>query len=457
MVAPVSAWPAFDGIQIDQRLSAEGVVETYSAAQASLGRRVLVKALKPNVLPSSPFASALRREAQILGELSHQHVQKLYDFRCTDTQMWLVLEGLEGLSLAEVLASNGQLPPLAVVSLGFMVATALSHCHQKGVVHRSVQPLCLNLARTGSVTLVGFVGAVKDRLPTAPELLDGSPHLAVSPYFSPEQILGESVDARSDIFSLGVVLYEALTGKNPFAGPDDRSVAQRIRKDKAPPASRFVRGIPGALERAIGRCLEKMPQDRFATAEELALALEALLRENEVTSPTTELKNAILPVFEPKLKSASNPLPETKTRAPRSLDPISSGLLGMMLGSLLIVGGGYVLLGKPTGDVASTRRSSSRLELLPENPANLRIVADPWADVSVDGQAIGTTPIGRPVALPAGTHYVQLEHPRASIERRTVRLSAGETVLLEVKMNVAPSSSALPALSAQVPDAGASP
>jgi serine/threonine protein kinase len=456
MVAAVSDWPSFDGIRIDQRLASEGVTESYLAYQESLERAVVVKALRPNVLPASPFASALKREAQILGELCHEHVQRVYDFRCTDSQMWLVLEHLQGGDLSQVLGKLSQLPPLAVASLGFMVASALSHCHAHGIIHRALSPQCVNVGASGNVTVVGFVGAVKDRLPTAPELVDGAAHLAVSPYFSPEQVLDETVDARSDLFSLGVVLYEALTGQNPFAGPDDRSVAQRIRKDKAPPVSRFVRGVPTTLERTLHRCLEKMPQDRFSTANELVTALESLLRDHEVVSPKGELAKALASFFDPKGPKPASLTKQPALSLPRWRDPITSGFVGMLLGSALIIGGGFVLQGKETAESAPARRNSGRLELLPDEAANLRIVVDPWAAVSIDGQEIGTTPIGRPVALPAGTHYVQLEHPRASIERRTIHLTAGETVLLDVKMNVAPSAEPPPAASIN-PDASVSP
>ncbi len=450
-------WPELAGLTIKARLASEGVTESYDAIQQSLDRRVVVKSLKANVLPASPFASALGREAQLLSELSHPNIQRLYDFRRTDAQMWLVLEHLEGLPLGTVRTKLGQLPPLAVASIGFMVASALANCHQHGVVHRAIQPSNLMLVNDGRVVLVNFVGAVKDRLPTAPELLDGTTHLAVSPYFSPEQVLGETVDPRSDIFSLGVVLYEAITGNNPFASPDESRVSQRIRKDIVPPASRFARDVPGALERALHRCLEKMPQDRFASAEELSLALEGLLREYEVVSPEAECRTAA--------QSLLLPAPDRNPKRPRSAAaksgwanrPIISGLIGLLVGSLLVIAGGFLLQRLPSAEAGATLRNTGRLELLPERAGMLRIVADPWATVTIDGQTIGTTPMARPIPLPAGTHFVHLEHPRAPIERRTLRLSAGETVLIDVKMNVAPSSEPTPSPSAQDPDAGASP
>jgi eukaryotic-like serine/threonine-protein kinase len=453
----VNDWPNLAGLCIKSRLVSEGVTESYDAIQDSLGRRVIAKSLKPNVLPSSPFASTLGREAQLLSELSHPNIQRLYDFRRTDSQMWLVLEHLEGLPLSTVLSKQRRLRPLAVASVGFMVASALAHCHQRGVVHRALQPQNLMVMDDGRVVLLNFVGAVKDRLPTAPEILDGTTHLAVSPYCSPEQVLGETVDPRSDIFSLGVVLYEALTGSNPFAGPDESRVTQRIRRDIVPPASRSARDVPGALERALHRCLEKMPHDRFASGEELCHAFLSLLRDYEVVSPEGELRAATLPLFgSAQSRTGADKRASTSTRS-SATHPIATGVIGLLVGSLLIATGGFALQRLRGSQGGVTLRNTGRLELLPDRSGTLRIVADPWATVTIDGQPIGMTPMARPIPLPAGIHYIHLEHPRAPIERRAIRLQAGETVLLDVKMNVAPSSDPTPSAGLQGPDAGLSP
>lgn len=456
MVPSVTDWPKLDGLRIEARILSEGVTEVYEAVQESLGRRVVVKSIKPNVLPSSPFAEALAREAHLLAEISHPSIQRLYDFRRTDSKMWLVLEHLNGQTLHAVLGKLKRLPPLAVAAMGYVIATALSVCHEQRVVHRAIEPKNLVLGKDGRICLINFVGAVKDRLPTAPELLDAATHLTISPYFAPEQVLGEAVDARSDLFSLGVVLYETLTGHNPFASPDESRVSQRIRKEVVPPASRFTKGVPAMLERALQRCLEKMPQDRFSSAAELARALESLLRECEVVSPEAECKQAIQDVFggSERVKVSS---PKHDTNALKSsIHPITLGLSGLFVGFLLLLLGGYVLQRMHGDESGVVARNSNRLELMPDRAGTLRIVADPWATITIDGQAVGTTPMARPVPLQAGVHYVHLEHPRAPIERRTIRVSAGETVLLDVKMNVAPSADPMPNPSA-LSDAGASP
>ncbi|HEY5957080.1 MAG TPA: PEGA domain-containing protein, partial [Polyangiaceae bacterium] len=137
--------------------------------------------------------------------------------------------------------------------------------------------------------------------------------------------------------------------------------------------------------------------------------------------------------------------------------PIASCVIGLLIGASLIAGGVAVLRRVHSTEDDVTMRSGGRLELSPERAGTLRIVVDPWASVTIDGQLVGTTPMARPIPLPAGSHFVRLEHPRAPIERRTVRLSPGETVLLDVKMNVAPSADPNPDPSANGPDAGWSP
>jgi hypothetical protein len=296
------------------------------------------------------------------------------------------------------------------------------------------------ISRRGTVKLINFAVAVDERLPTAPELLDGGTSFSGPAYMSPEQILGEPADPRSDLFSLGIVLYELISGKRPFDAPDERTATQRIRHDVAPPLARSVAGVRASLERAVQHCLEKMPADRFRTAAELREALSRVLEEYGVNSTRQLLSDALAraglvddtpAVSEPPAEATAT------TTQPSSLAPIVRGLLLCLL--LIVVGGAgvqYVASRRDGG--AGTRRGSPQLELRPSQPAYLRVVADPWAHVIVDGQKIDTTPFAEAIPLQAGTHYVRLEHPNAPTERRTVRLAPGETALLDVKMDLPP-------------------
>jgi len=429
--------PSLDGLKLTALVATEGVVASYLGEQVALGRRVLIKTLKPNVLPSSPFAAALEREAHLLGEMSHPGVQQLFDYRRNDCQMWLVLESYPGRSLATWLKERPRLEPRRVAALLWLVCSALDHCHKRGIVHRGLSPDQIWITPEGRVILMNFVGAVRERLPTAPELLDGVHHAVVSPYFSPEQVLGEPIDGRSDLFSLGCILYQSVTGKLPFDAADERTISQQIRHDAVPPPSRYLPELPSRLERLIQRCLEKLPADRFAHTTELLAAAEPLLAELDIRTAEAELSQS---ATEPKCAGAPGrtSTPDAPARARGRLGPLGLGMVGLSAAALLIVLGASLGEHGAALQGSTPRRAAGRLELLPEQAGSLRVVAEPWARVSIDGQLVGTTPLGRPIALSPGTHFVHLEHPRAPIEKRTIRVAPHATILLDVKMSVAP-------------------
>jgi serine/threonine-protein kinase len=278
---------------------------------------------------------------------------------------------------------------------------------------------------------------VDERLPTAPELLDGNTAFGGPLYMSPEQILGEPADPRSDVFSLGVVLYEMLSAKRPFDAPDERTVAQHIRHDAPAPLARAVTGVPPTLERIVIRCLEKMPSDRYGSIEELVLALERWLAESGVTSTRRQIASSLVQagLMEEAPRSMADSSMIGVEREGPTLGSLVRGLLLCL--ALIVVGGGIIqfFVWRSEGQ-GTARRGAPGLELAPARPAYLRVVADPWADVIVDGKRVDTTPFARAIPLMAGTHYVRLEHPNAPTERRTVTMVPGETVLLDVKMRL---------------------
>jgi serine/threonine-protein kinase len=276
---------------------------------------------------------------------------------------------------------------------------------------------------------------VDGRLPSAPELLDDSSGFNAPAYMSPEQILGEPPDPRSDLFSLGVVLYEILSGEHPFVAPDDQTRTQRIRHAVPVALGRQPGKVPVSLERIVHRCLEKLPSDRFYSAEELCVQLRSALDGLGVASPR-EAIGKLLPGSVPAqatifdLESSSN---SYEPLGDRSLAP---ALAGLFVACTLIVVGGAVIYFQASRTTERGSRSGARLEFAPPEAAYLRVVAEPWANVIVDGQLVATTPVGQPIPLSPGVHYIKFEHPQAPTEQRTLRLSAGESVLLDVKMKV---------------------
>jgi len=431
----MTAAERFDGCEVVKKLSTGPITDLYHVVQEPLGRPAFIKALGSSILPSSPFAASLEREARLLAELSHPNILEVYDFVRREERMWLVLEYVDGVSLEDVMKRVQRVPEAFACAVALEVCRALSHAHAHGVVHRDVQPKNILLSKDGSLKLANFSVAFDERLPTAPELLEGGTGYGGPSYMSPEQILGERADGRSDLFSLGVLLYEMLSGERPFDGPDDRSTSLRIRRDPVPPLGKKAPGVSPALERMTQRCLEKMPSDRFDSALEACAGLEAAAAELGA-EPTGPLIRDTL--IRARMIDGS-PLKGATARKPRANEGrIGMTLAGLLVASLAVVGGGFgiqLLSGKAVG-TAVAAQAGRRLELLPAGRAYLRVVAHPWAHVIVDGQEVETTPFARPIPLSAGSHYVRLEHPNAPVERRTIELTPGETLLLDVTLKV---------------------
>jgi eukaryotic-like serine/threonine-protein kinase len=430
----MSALPSFDGYRVLEKVRGGPIAEIYRAIQIPLERPVTVKSLGPGILPSSPFALGLEREARLLAQLSHPNVIALYDFVRSGDRMWLVLEHVEGLTLAELLGKERRLPQAAAAAVAKALAGALGHAHERGIVHRDLRPANVLVSQNGEVKLTDFAIASDERLPTAPELLDGSGGQPSIAYASPEQVLGEQPDPRSDLFSLGAVLFELLAGEPPFGSDGDRGASVRIRNEPTPPLGRFVPNLLPSLERIVQRCLQKLPAHRFQSANELERALDAALSELGA-----EPRQALLGALENAGLEVRGALP-APADAPARRPPPSVFATGrvLVLALCLLLAGAFAIemVARRAGRKDDERARQGRLELAPTNPGYLRVVAEPWAHVIVDGQKLETTPFARPIPLSAGTHYVRLEHPFAPTERRTVELLPGETILLDVTLKV---------------------
>jgi serine/threonine-protein kinase len=384
----------------------------------------------------------------MLGELAHPNIILLFDFVKAEGQMYLVLEYVDGPSLAELLAKKRKLRPEMVAAVGAEAARGLEHAHARGIVHRDVKPANLLLSRTGGVKLVDFGIAQRERMPSFDEPLahSDSPAFGTPAYMSPEQILGEFVDARSDLFSLGVVLYQMLTGTRPFDGDDPhdrRAAAQRIRRDPPKPMKSTVADVPRALDRIVMRALEKLPVDRFASAAALAEELDEFVREQWRGPPHSLVLRALKDAGFTKIATpfgsvASAVVPETRTMSP--------ALLGFGALFLILTIGGTAIQWSSHEGGAGTSPGGGSLELVPVGGASLRVVVTPWAEVSIDGHYVDTTPFAKAIPLAPGTHYVKLAHPDAEPETRVVVLAAGEASRLDVTLRMKSAPDAQPAV-----------
>lgn len=448
----------FGDCDVLSRVDSGRVADLFHAVQQPLGRHVFVKALSPSILPSSPFAAALEREARVLAELDDPHLPRLFAYHQKADRMWLVLQYIDGWPLSTLLEKVGALGTAAATQIAVEVASALAHLHERGIIHRDVRPANIWVAKSGQVQLVNLSGAASKIAEAGPELLDGN-HAFDIGYLSPEQVLGEPPDPRSDLFSLGVVLYELLSGRSPFGEASGQPPTHRIRHDSALPLSRAAQAvssdgaatISSGLERLVHRALQKLPSDRFASAAEMVRALQQLRAGEGGDNPVRD-RLAEAELVPPSESTAAPATP----RPPRlARDPLRMTLAQLGIFCVLLAAGGVAIY-EVAGShdlIAQTPGRAGRLELAPADPSYLRIVADPWARVIVDGQDIDTTPMARAIPVRAGTHYLRFEHPNAATVHRTVNVVAGETALIDVKMNV-PEAAYLPTRANATTDAG---
>src|SRR5258705_5724891 len=253
-------------------LGAGGMGEVYLAEDERLGRRVALKFLPRADATDPERRERLRREARALASLSHPGIAAIYAREEHQDRLFLVMEFIEGETLAQRLTRR-PLPVPELIERGRVLAEALTQAHARGVIHRDIKPSNILITPEGQTKLADFGLALHEgdtRLTAEGSTAGTAEHM------SPEQTHGAALDARSDIFSLGVVLYEALTGTRPFARPTLEATFHAIRAEDPEPPTSLRSGIPLELERIVMKCLRKDPGARYQHAEDLAADLRAL-------------------------------------------------------------------------------------------------------------------------------------------------------------------------------------
>ncbi len=323
------------GYKLIARIGAGGMGEVWTAEDTRLGRTVAVKILPPAVASDSEAIARMRREARTAAQLNHPNIATIHAFEEADGQTFIVMEFVAGDPLSALIAKHA-LTESQVCRIAQGVAEALAEAHAKGIVHRDIKPD--NIIVAGPRVKVLDFGIAKRVVaettthdsPTAFVTQQGM-ILGTVHYMSPEQALGKSLDARTDIFSLGIVLYEAATGKLPFAGETITETITQIVRDEPQPPIRINPSITPGLNGIIQRCLRKNRDERFATAAELAAALETQLAKapTEIkTNPNVAAigpNTASHPTLQPVsgLKTAEEPAVPTKAMPPRRSAPVT--------------------------------------------------------------------------------------------------------------------------------------
>jgi eukaryotic-like serine/threonine-protein kinase len=252
--------------EVASLLGQGGMAAVYLGTDRVLGRRVAVKVLDSRFAGDTSFVTRFRREAQAAASLNHPNVVSVFDTGSDDGTHYIVLEYIQGKTLSQVIREDAPLLPERAVEIAESVAAGLAIAHRDGIIHRDIKPGNVMLTPTGDVKVMDFGIA---RATTSESITQTATVLGTAGYFSPEQAQGGPVDARSDLYSLGCVLYEMLTGRQPFSADSPLAVAYKhVREDAAPP-SKLNPDVPGELDAVVIKLMAKNPDNRYQTADQL--------------------------------------------------------------------------------------------------------------------------------------------------------------------------------------------
>ena len=279
---PIPAGTKLGPYEIQSQIGAGGMGEVYRARDSRLGREVAIKILPESFAQDAERLRRFEQESQAVAALNHPNILAIYDVGTRDGSPYLVSELLEGENLRAIL-EKGPIPQRKAIEYAVQIANGLAAAHDKGIVHRDLKPDNLYVCRDGRVKILDF-GLAKMSAKETPGV-DGATmtqHTAAgvvmgtASYMAPEQVRGGQVDARTDMFSFGVVLYEMLSGKRAFQRDSSPETMTAILKEDVPELTDTKLPVAPALEKIVRRCLEKSPEQRFQSAKDLAFALDAL-------------------------------------------------------------------------------------------------------------------------------------------------------------------------------------
>ncbi len=243
-----------------------GMAEVYSAIQEPLQRQVAVKIMLPELGKNREAVTRFRREALALASLSHENIVGIHDLVEKNGQLFMVMEYVEGVDVADLLKGGGPLPVDVALLVGAGVAGALEHAHFRKVIHRDVKPANVMISRFGEVKLTDF-GIAKDM--TIDDLTKTGLVVGTPAYLAPEQVTGKRPDSRTDLYALGILLFEALTGEKPFQAENHGQLFAMIADGKRRKLRKLRPEVPRAVEKLVDRCLQVKPEKRYQRAVDL--------------------------------------------------------------------------------------------------------------------------------------------------------------------------------------------
>lgn len=305
----------FGPYKITEKIGEGGMAVVYKGYQQSLNRYVAIKMLRVELAQDQEFVTRFRREALAVAELNHPNILHVYDAGYGNGVYYIVMAFVEGGSLRDLMA-QGPLETEYAVSLATQLADALNHAHQRGLIHRDVKPNNVLISRDGRPLLTDF--GIAKALHESKGLTRTGTAIGTPEYMAPEQIQGQKVDGRTDIYALGIVLYEMLVGWAPFSATTPVAALYKQVNEPPPPLRQANINVPTWLEGVVNKTLAKAPQDRYQQASELADALRQRKAPGKVPTPIP----GTVPV-------GTKPEPERKRRG--LLIPILIGAIVILL------------------------------------------------------------------------------------------------------------------------------
>ena len=258
-----------DRYEIQQRIGRGGMADVFLARDLLLDRLVAIKVLFPEFATDPNFVERFRREAQSAANLTHPNIVAVYDWGKYANTYFMAMEYVQGRTLADILRANGHVNSVQAAEIANEVAAALGNAHASGVVHRDIKPANILIGANGQVKVADFGIARAMNAPSENNLTQVGSVMGTATYFSPEQAQGAQPDPRSDLYSLGIVLYEMVAGKPPFAGENPVSIAYKQVHDLPRPLNQLVADVPRPFEAIVAKLLAKDPNMRYANAEAL--------------------------------------------------------------------------------------------------------------------------------------------------------------------------------------------